>query len=148
MADCIHYNYNWLELLVPSYKGLKKICSSREKSVLFIVSLVRLCIVLRIVMWLGLSYDKVMDYKLSLGYIFFMVCVVYLFMNSLYLMMVILRKPEYDQFEMEQEAEIIAMVLKEYEINKDKKVDELNKNIITSEIVMTYDKKNPISTTY
>ena len=48
MSVCIHYEYSLLELFVPSYKILYKFCSSKEKTILFVLSLLRLFIFYRL----------------------------------------------------------------------------------------------------
>lgn len=121
MATCIHYNYSWIELLLPSYKIFEKFCSSREKTVLFLISLLRLFIIYRLYHVMNNSQDF---YGKN---ILFNIFVVYLLINIIYLIIIPFKNPDYDQIEMEQEAGAIALALEQNKIEKTKFYEEQNK---------------------
>lgn len=121
MVTCIHYNYSWIELLLPSYKIFQKFCSSRGKTVLFLISLLRLFIIYRLFHVFNTSQD--FYGKNTLFYIF----MVYLLINIIYLIIIPFKTPDYDQVEMEQEAEAIALALEQNKIEKTKFYEEQNK---------------------
>lgn len=146
--ECIHYNYRWTEILFPSYKIFYKFCSSIEKTTIFLISLIRLFIVYRLFMLFDPTYDMITKYEYSLKYILLLVVFVYFLINLVYLIVIPFKVPDYDQQQLEDEAEIIAMALKQNEVDKSLMIDVTEKNEITSEVIMTYDKQTPISTTY
>jgi hypothetical protein len=121
MATCIHYNYSWIELLLPSYKIFQKFCSSREKTVLFLISSLRLFIIYRLYHVVNNSQDF---YGKN---ILFNIFVVYLLINIMYLIIIPFKIPDYDQIEMEQEAGAIALALEQNKIEKTKFYEEQNK---------------------
>lgn len=146
--ECIHYSYRLAELFFPSYKIFYKFCSSTEKTTIFLISLIRLFIVYRLFMLFDPTYNMITKYEYSLKYILLLVMFVYFLINLIYLIVIPFKVPDYDQLELENEAEIIAMALKQNEIDKSLMIDVKEKNEITSEVIMTYDKQTPISTTY
>jgi predicted S18 family serine protease len=112
MATCIHYNYSLYELFFPSYKIFEKFCSSSEKTTLFAISALRLFIIYR----LYHVFNNLQNFygKNELSWTFF----VYLLINLIYLIIIFFKTPDYDQIEMEQEAEGIALALEENTIEK------------------------------
>lgn len=94
------------------------------------------------------TYNMITKYEYSLKYILLLVMFVYFLINLIYVIVIPFKVPDYDQLELENEAEIIAMALKKNEIDKSLMIDVKEKNEITSEVIMTYDKQTPISTTY
>jgi hypothetical protein len=56
--------------------------------------------------------------EVSAKYIFFVICFFYLFINIIYVIIIPFKNADYDQVDMEEEAEIIALALKEHEIDR------------------------------
>lgn len=114
MATCIHYNYSLIEILLPSYRLLQKFCSSREKTVLFVISSLRLFIVYRLYHVIKYSQDFYGKNILFMGWF------VYLLINLVYIILIPFKIPDYDQVQMDEEAEAIAIALEQNKIEKTK----------------------------
>ena len=118
MDTCIHYNHSLREIILPSYKILYKFCSSKEKTTLFLISSLRLFIIYRIFSALYSHKLIIFTNDHSVKSILFVICFVYLLMNIIYLIIIPFKVPDYDQFQLEEEAELIAIALKQHEIEK------------------------------
>lgn len=126
MDTCIHYKYLLTELLLPSYKILLKFCSSTEKTVIFIISVIRLFIIYRLYHVLNNTTDF---YKKN---ILLMICLVYLIINIIYVIIIPFKTPDYDQVQMDQEAQIIALALQENKVDKSKLNNVQSEGVIES----------------
>lgn len=107
--SCIHYKHSLLEFLVPSYKIIYKFCSSTEKTVIFFISLIRLCIFYRLFTYF--NNNKMLSPLMYYVYLF------YLMFNVFYIIIVLFKEPDYDQVEMEREVSDIVVALEQNNVN-------------------------------
>jgi hypothetical protein len=99
--------------LVPSLKIFRKFCSSSEKTVLFIVSVLRLFIVYRIFEYLNkMGYAKLYEGGPAQIFLFFL-CISYILINIVYIIVIFWKVTEYDQVELDREVDDIAVALAE-----------------------------------
>ena len=58
MKNCINYNFELIDLLIPSKTNIKKICNLVDKRNLFIISIVRFIIYIYIILIYKQFYKK------------------------------------------------------------------------------------------
>jgi hypothetical protein len=58
MKDCINYNFDIKDLIIPSRTNLKKICNLDDKRNLFIVSIIRFIIYIYLILIFKQFYKK------------------------------------------------------------------------------------------
>lgn len=87
--DCVNYNYEYIDLFIaPGNIVLNKLCSSTDKTYLFIISLFRIFIILSIIMILY-YYTKARSYYI----IIYSILLLYLLLNVIIICCIIYKKP-------------------------------------------------------
>lgn len=117
MDNCIYYTYSLYELLFPSLKILQTFCSSIDKTNLFLMSLLRLFIIYRLFFYLNNNGLILFSQNNPIKLTFFMICLIYLLINILYIVIIFYKKPDYDQQELDQKAGLMAIALDQNKVN-------------------------------
>jgi len=116
MDKCINYTYSLYELLIPSLKILQKFCSSIDKTNLFLMSLLRLFIIYRLFFYLNNKELILFSINNPIKFTFFMICLIYLLINIAYIVIIFYKKPDYDQRELDQKSDLIAIALSQNKV--------------------------------
>ena len=90
MEDCYTYNYNNYQLILPSYDIFYELCSSNDKTNLFIYSFLRIIIIISIY---EISKIYLEEYEIILEIIYY-----YIIFNMIYLGLVINKYPKYSKY--------------------------------------------------
>lgn len=91
--NCISYNPSWIDLIIPSYKILFKFCTIRDKTNMFITSIVRLFIIC--VLFYYLLYAQIIEWNMNnpIKTTFFCLILAYIFVNILYIIVLLFKMP-------------------------------------------------------
>jgi len=125
-TSCIEYDFSLLDLLIPSRHIIYKLCISRNKTTLFIVSTLRMlfwgCIFLffykkGIVEW---NYNK------SLRTIGFSIFLLILIVNIGYLILVVFKKPAIDKYLMDENSTELANYLDDAKLTGPSRVTQID----------------------
>ena len=116
--SCIHYNYRLIEFLFPSIQIIYKFCSSIDKTNLFIMSLSRIIIIYWLFYILHKNGYAKWSEHVPMQMLLYMIFMMYLLGNVLCLILIPFKEVEYDQVQMEEEAEIIAKELDKVKVLK------------------------------
>jgi hypothetical protein len=118
MSDCINYTFSWMDLLIPPYQLIYVLCISYDKTILFIVSLIRLYIWYKIYTYLKSKDYIEWNYDKSLKTIGFSIIFLILLINTIYLVLVLLKKPLIDKYKLDADTTNLAAALQSEQITQ------------------------------
>jgi hypothetical protein len=100
-TDCIYYTFTIKQLFLPSPQLLYKLCVSYDKTKLFIVSTIRLFIIASIFQYLLTQGIMVWDRHRLFRTSLFLLVLLYLIINILYIPIILLKSPAMDKDELD-----------------------------------------------
>lgn len=119
VTDCITYEFSYYEFLIPSYKIFLKLCTSRDKTKLFIMSVIRMYIIYTLFYYLKdnkmIGWDKE-NWKRIIIYI---LSAMFLFINFMYIIVLLIKKPAIDKNDVENTFSQLAEELHNIKLTKD-----------------------------
>lgn len=103
IVDCINYNFSYFDLLIPSYEIFFKLCVARDKTNMFLISIIRLIIVYYIFTYL--STKKIIEWNMNMPIrtLLFCLMITFLFTNIIFLIVLLFKMPAIDEKQLEKD---------------------------------------------
>jgi hypothetical protein len=116
--DCIKYEPGVIDYIFPNIAFIYKLCLSKDKTKLFLVSFIRL-IFITIIFFILRAFNLI---ELNLNKLFktsfYGFILSYLIINFIYLIIVVFKQPAIDKYELEESTSKMAAALKKEEYTK------------------------------
>jgi len=87
--ECVNYKPSTIDFLIPSLSEAKTLCTSYDKTYMVIIIIIRLAVITTLLCWLYFTF------KNNFAFIVVVLLAVYLYMNSLLLILAIITKQAY-----------------------------------------------------
>lgn len=103
IIDCVNYNFSYYDLVIPRIEIFYKLCVIRDKTNMFLISIIRLFIILMIFHYL--SNKKIIEWNMNtpIKTLLFSMTIVFLMANIVYLIVLLYKIPAIDEKQLEEE---------------------------------------------
>lgn len=104
IIDCVNYNFSYYDLIIPRIEIFYKLCVIRDKTNMFLISMIRLLVVY--VLFNYLSNNLIIEWNMNapIRTLLFSLMTVFLMSNIVYLIVLFYKMPAIDEKQLEEES--------------------------------------------
>lgn len=120
MTECINYNISFLDLIFPPfYIFFFKLCTTRDKTKIFLISLFRICLIFGFFYYFNHKGLIAININKLPNLFLFIILLFYLLLNVIYILIILfLVKPEINSKKLREKAKEVSHYLINHKLSK------------------------------